>query len=180
MDGATDCCDTDCSGTPGCIAETACGDTQDNDCDGFIDCEDLDCVTDPACASGDYDMDGSANAVDCAPTDGTAFAVPPEIRAPWLRVTKAGPAQYALSWPSQAAQAGTGTLYDVTSDDIGTWPVAAPPCLQDQNAGTAYTDTRAGTDNRYYLVRGDNTCPPSGEGPWGSDSLGGARSATCP
>lgn len=43
LDGATDCCDSDCATVPACIAEPDCTDGADEDCDGLIDCADPDC-----------------------------------------------------------------------------------------------------------------------------------------
>ncbi len=46
-DGATDCKDTECTGTSACIE--ACGDGKDNDGDDQVDCDDSDCSNDLAC-----------------------------------------------------------------------------------------------------------------------------------
>ena len=48
-DGAVDCDDVECFGTPGCRTELNCGDSADNDADGLFDCADPDCVGLPAC-----------------------------------------------------------------------------------------------------------------------------------
>jgi hypothetical protein len=54
--GATDCADRLCAGTPGCgmctpisRTEGRCRDMRDDDCDGLIDCADPDCRTRPFC-----------------------------------------------------------------------------------------------------------------------------------
>lgn len=70
-DGATDCADSDCVGSPACT-ESTCDDGLDDDADGLVDCEDADCASaaacvEASCADGlDDDSDGL---VDCADED---------------------------------------------------------------------------------------------------------------
>jgi hypothetical protein len=70
-DGAIDCADSDCAGTPGCVSEV-CTDGVDNDGDGRVDCADSDCAVDPACVgeicTNGIDDDGDG-LVDCADTE---------------------------------------------------------------------------------------------------------------
>jgi hypothetical protein len=158
----------------------SCSDGIDDDEDNLIDCLDPDCSADPDCASADGDGDGAPDVSDCAPADGSAFAVPGEPLD--VRVARsAGEAE--LSWGDLAAFAGTGTTYDVASDTIARLRadrIVAAPCVQQGIPAPSFADaTPAAAEGLYWLVRGVNACgPPAGSG-WGSGS-DGTPHAACP
>ena len=177
VDSLTDCFDADCSADPICGEVGNCNDSVDNDLDFFTDCFDSDCIADPTCAGQDFDQDGAPNASDCAPTDGSAFAIPPEIAR--LDVVKAG-AMARLSWTDHLAASGLGGMHDIASGLVSTLAIgtgANAPCTQLNVVGLTFDDPATVTnDALYWLVRIGNAC---GEGPWGNDSRGSAR-PTCP
>jgi hypothetical protein len=130
----------------------------------------------------DGDGDGADNNSDCALDDGGAFAVPGEV--PSLAVGKGPAGEAELSWSSLSGSAGSGTVYDLATEALanlrangGTGSSGSLACGV---PGTTFSDGGALSpgDGVYYLVRGANVC---GIGPWGFDSIGGARgSSACP
>ncbi|OLC54281.1 MAG: hypothetical protein AUH92_04370 [Acidobacteria bacterium 13_1_40CM_4_69_4] len=129
----------------------------------------------------DGDGDGVDNNHDCALADPGAFAPPGEV-GPLAVGT--GPAPGAvLSWPSLAATAGPGTLYDVAIGDLTTLSsggTAASTALACGLSVTTAIDetTPAPGAGVYYLVRARNACAA---GSWGTDSPGIERSVpACP
>ena len=118
----------------------------------------------------DSDGDGAADACDCAPSDGTAFADPLEV--PRLRISGVAPTR--LGWDAQAATAGGGTGYTVAGGalaDLRADGGFASACtLEDGLAQPALADTRPdpprGT-GYFYLVRAHNACS---EGTFGAGS----------
>jgi serine protease AprX len=127
----------------------------------------------------DSDVDGIANACDCAPADAGAFDVPPEAAGLGFDADKA-----TLTWTSLSLESGTGTLYDVIKgslDDLrASGDVSAASCLGSaSNASSASDplDPPAGA-GVYYVIQARNACGLSG---FGSKSDGTARlHATCP
>jgi hypothetical protein len=126
----------------------------------------------------DEDGDGEANALDCAPEDPGAFAIPPEV--PELRLSADGT---VLSWDSVAASAGSETIYDVHRDGAAGQAAGSGPgatCLADDVDGLSVEDTAepAPGEGLRYLVRAQNAC---GDGSWGTESSGDERlPAACP
>jgi hypothetical protein len=129
----------------------------------------------------DGDADGVDNNHDCALADPGAFAMPGEIAPLLLQIGGAG--ETILSWPSLAASAGPGTVYDVASGEIaslaasgfagsGSLACGLPvPGVIDASLPPAGTGT-------YYIVRARNAC---GQGSWGRDSDGRERTVSiCP
>ncbi len=135
----------------------------------------------PASCAGSPDSDGDlhSDGCDCAPADGTVFAVPGEIKnLHWNDHT-------TLAWASDAQGSGTATRYDVMAGDLADVGLlgtgAGDQCLANDLAASQVTDatpapvSRAG---RFFLVRGDNVC---GKGRYETTSAGQDRSTTiCP
>ena len=127
----------------------------------------------------DPDGDGIASACDCAPGDGGAYDVPGEVAG-----VAFGSDKVTLSWTSEAAAAGSGTVYDrvrgtlVTLQSTGT--IAAAICLGTPTTDTSLVDAQNPKPGAgfYYVVEARNSC---GSGGWGSDSSGSPRShGSCP
>ncbi len=129
----------------------------------------------------DGDGDGVDNNSDCALDDPAAFAVPGEGGP--VAVDKGLGGEAVLSWPSQAGQAGSATVYDVARDLLSSLAVSGTSSSTGLVCGLASTTTTDGAllsegDGFYYMVRGRNVC---GAGTWGVDSQGQPRtSSACP
>jgi len=125
----------------------------------------------------DGDGDGVRDGLDCAPGNGGAFAIPPEIAG------VAFSSRTSLRWRSRASASGTATLYDVLRGPLAALPVGPGSdevCAADGSAATslgAATAPLPGT-GFYYLVRGSTVC---GVGSYGLASAGPERdSNACP
>ena len=103
-------------------------------------------------ASPDSDGDGHADPCDCAPQDGSAFALPLEVAGlRWV-----GPS--TLAWDAQP-----GALYDVTSGSLASLAsfTAGDVCV---GSGLTVASTVETTppllsgEGRYFLVRAANVC----------------------
>jgi len=134
-------------------------------------------IADNSALPADGDGDGAPDLCDCAPGNGTAFALPPEASGlAWSDPT-------TLAWSSLAPMAGSGTHYDVLRGLTSEFPVGSGPselCLAPDVASTTRTDPSAPGAGRafYYLVRGRNAC---GVGTYGATSGGTQRtSGACP
>ena len=121
------------------------------------------------------DGDGVRDALDCAPADASAFAVPREIEDARYE-TKA-----SLAWSTAAPRSGPGTVYDILRGSIAALPVGSggETCL---GPGTAEsipeTFVPPPAMGVYHLVRGRNAC---GDGTYGFSSSGLERtSGVCP
>jgi CSLREA domain-containing protein len=130
---------------------------------------------------GDTGGGSGGGGADCAPTDPTVFAPPPE---PSIRVARSGAGDDAVvSWTDMTAESGSSTTAAIageTLDALRTARSADGPCLITGVTGLAWTDTRTITSGGfYYLVKGMNACRASGTGGWGHDSMGTERPA-CP
>ncbi|RMF75004.1 MAG: hypothetical protein D6738_04840 [Acidobacteria bacterium] len=128
-----------------------------------------------ACAA-DWDGDGQADAVDCAPADASA-GTPEEVGG--VRVEGAAPT--VVTWDAAAF----AEEYDVARGFVGDLAAGATgACVADDDpADTRYEDPEQPPAGRsfFYLVRGRNpACPASG--PWGAASDGTPRAepADCP
>ncbi len=118
----------------------------------------------------DADLDGVADACDCAASSPGAFAPPGEV--PTIRLSGATPT--TLGWDSQAATAGSGTTYTLVTGEISALRTDAgfdAACtLAEGLAAPGTTETRPDpTPNSayYYLVRASNAC---GHGTFGNGS----------
>ena len=113
-----------------------------------------------ACAAGgDADGDLHSDGCDCAPADGGAFAIPPEVAS--LRF----PAPGTITWASAAPVAGSATAYDVLTGDLaeiasnGTGPHDL--CMASGLTTTLVADTTPAPPLGrcwFYYVRARNAC----------------------
>ena len=132
------------------------------------------------CAAGDADLDGTCDAVDCAPGSAMAWELPGEATS--LRLSSAGGAA-TLSWSPPADPGGVAVAYDVVSSGS---PAdfafdGSVSCVEtDDGADTVASDAtlpEAGSVI-HYLVRARNAC---GAGTPGSGTSGIPRpAADCP
>ena len=118
------------------------------------------------------DRDGAAAGADCNDEDASVVAAPAVVSGVLLQ-----PAEGAtrLSWDSQDAAAGAGTVYDVASgwlsDLVESGGYGDASCLAAAVADTPYDDTSADPaagDGVFRLIRARNTC---GAGSYGDSSL---------
>jgi len=150
----------------------------DGDGDGIADvCDGCVGTADPAQA--DTDGDGAGDACDCAPADGGALNAPPEAGA-----LSVGADKMTLTWPPLASQAGSGTVYDVVTGDLGALraagTISGASCLGTAGTVPSRIDPTvpAPGSGLYYVVQGRNTC---GAGGFGAASNGTPRThASCP
>ncbi|HJQ97633.1 MAG TPA: hypothetical protein VJ826_04915 [Candidatus Polarisedimenticolaceae bacterium] len=132
-----------------------------------------------SCAlSPDADGDTRADPCDCAPADGSSFAVPREVVA--LRFVD----HAMLAWSSSAAEAGAGTSYDLLAGQLSSLPQfegAPGDSCAGAISGTQTIDPAPPPslgEGRWYLVRAVNAC---GTSRWETSSGGRDRSrVTCP
>ncbi|HET9298936.1 MAG TPA: hypothetical protein VFO11_03260, partial [Candidatus Polarisedimenticolaceae bacterium] len=127
--------------------------------------------------SPDSDGDGVGDIGDCAPADPSAHDTPGEVAG-----LAFGADKETLSWTSQAAWAGGGTVYDVVRGLTSALPVggAGETCLLSASATPQVVDQdlpEVGT-SFYYLVRATNAC---GVGSYGTSTSGAPRmTGACP
>lgn len=107
-DGTTDDVDN-CLTTHNTGQGDSDGDMLDDACDN--------CPVLPNAEQSDSDSDGVGDSCDCAPSDGSAFGMPPEVQ----NVTFIG--SVTLEWQLNVAAAGVGLLFDVVRGSIGELPV---------------------------------------------------------
>ncbi|HEX5044289.1 MAG TPA: hypothetical protein VFV75_15390 [Candidatus Polarisedimenticolaceae bacterium] len=124
----------------------------------------------------DLDHDGVRNTIDCAPSDPTAWGVPVEVAGFAI-----APDKQTVSWTSQAASAGSGTVYDAVRGLTTQLPVggAGESCLLAGSGSNAMMDASVpAVGSFYYLVRARNAC---GVSTYGTGAAGTPRAtATCP
>ena len=125
----------------------------------------------------DADHDGMRDELDCAPGDGTAFAVPREVSGARFR------SGTLLEWNSAVAGSGSGARHDVmrgTLSQLPPGPGSSETCLANDAPARTLTDAASpalGT-GFYYLVRTSNAC---GIGSLGAGSSGVPRNTgVCP
>ena len=152
-----DCNDADPRVYPG--AAEIC-DGLDNNCNGLSD-ENF----------GDPDGDGWGNACDCAPNDGTAFALPGEVSHVGC------PSNSSVQWDPMALSSGSGTVYDVIRSPlvIGTVPPGpSSVCLASGVPDAMVSDLENPPRGVafWYLIRARDAC---GAGTYGSASSGSER-----
>jgi len=145
------------------------------------------CNAGGVCGGGtlmDNDLDGhfnqSCGGDDCDDSNASVWAPPQEVTN--LTVTAVSPAN--PTWDSQAAAAGPGTLYDLTSgtlDGSGKLNKQSAVCLQSSSTSINYSDGRPSPtvgSGYWYLSRARNTCSV---GTYGFASGGTERSImACP
>jgi hypothetical protein len=128
--------------------------------------------------SPDGDLDGVADACDCAPGNPGVFAVPPEVGNLAFGSDKA-----TLSWSSALPGGGSSTVHDGIAGALTSLPVsgdAGVACVGPGTAGTSVSDSSVPPpgQGRWYLVRGRNSC---GAGTFGAATGGAERlSNVCP
>jgi hypothetical protein len=150
-------------------------DQSDVDLDGIGDACD-NCVFTVNRQQENDDGDLRGDACDCAPSDGTAFEVPFEIQG--LVMLDAT----TLEWESDAANSGSGTLYDVMRGSVSGLPTSYDgTCIDPGVGGVSSSDTDpppASGQGYFYLVRGSNVC---GDGTYGyASDLAERLSTACP
>jgi len=126
----------------------------------------------------DDDNDTQPDVSDCAPLNGTAFAIPAEV----AELTVTGGPSATLAWSSQGSTAGSGTVYDVlvgSLSSLETSLITSATCFANNTTSLSLVYLAAppaGGD--YVLVRAENAC---GTGGYGSTTAGGTRVNTaCP
>jgi hypothetical protein len=152
-----------------------CTDGVDNDGDTLADCADPDCQTDQ---DGDTISDQPCGP-DCDGANPRVWGPPAEVAGVrWEGRT-------VLLWDSLYTLSGPGTSFQLLRGRVDELPAGGGPsetCLAATLPATSYLDRTATTpgDLYYFLIRGKNSCSPSGVS-YGADSRGTARtSTTCP
>jgi uncharacterized repeat protein (TIGR01451 family) len=122
--------------------------------------------------SPDSDGDGVLDDSDCAPADGTAWAVPGEatsLRFPVPSDTS------QMQWEAPAVPGGTAVRYDVLRSQAPDF--AAASCIATDQVGLSFIDETSPSGLYTYLVRSENAC---GGNP-GAGSTGTPRTVpACP
>jgi hypothetical protein len=128
--------------------------------DGRVDAID-NCPTTSNPGQQNADGDAAGDVCDCAPSDGTAFALPGEATGLHLASGKT-----TLSWSAPKTPSGSGTTYHVIRGDLAGLPVgsASEICLESGSPDTTAADAwlPAPEAGFYYLVRAANVsgaCP---------------------
>ena len=127
----------------------------------------------------DDDNDGALDAVDCAPTDPSAFALPGEP-GPLTVSHGPTPAEITLAWSPSGA--GLGAVFDVVAglvDDLAVSGFTTAVCGVDDRPGDQIALPLAafGSADVYFLVREGNAC---GDGDWGLQTGGPRLITACP
>jgi hypothetical protein len=168
-DGVGDFCDN-------CLLAVNPG-QDDADFDGLGDlCDNCPDVANVDQLDGDSDLVGDT--CDCAPTDGTVFATPSEIRN--LRPIDN---TSTLVWDLDAGNSGSGTVYDVLRGSVSELPVGSgteESCVASGTTDPIYDELEVPSSGAafYFLVRGSNSC---GDGGFGEATSGAPRTgAICP
>jgi uncharacterized repeat protein (TIGR01451 family) len=105
-------------------------------------------------SSTDSDGDGVPNADDCAPADGTAWAVPGE--AAGLIFPAAGDPTL-LQWSSPSNPGGTTVRYDLLRSTTSNGFLSAL-CVASNLVATSASDTGLPGTVYFYIVRSENIC----------------------
>src|SRR5207247_367848 len=121
----------------------------------------------------DSDADGIADVCDCAPADGGAYEVPPQV------ANDSFDAAQVLKWDSLAPFVGSGVHYDLARGLISQLrsdhDFHSASCAANDLGATSFGEASSppAGDAYYYLVRGQNGC---GTGSYGNSSGGTPRS----
>ncbi|ANM29332.1 hypothetical protein ABI59_06590 [Acidobacteria bacterium Mor1] len=172
-----DCDDSNPAVNPG-QDELEC-DGLDNDCSPATqDAPDVDGDGWDICDPGEPgDSDG--NPVDCSPGDGSAYAVPGEVRD--LRLSDDGLGNTTLSWMPPLQPGGTPSYDSIRSDDAADFSQTGPgECIETSGADQSTLESFVPARDQvvFYLVRASTPC---GYGTAGYDSSGAERDALiCP
>jgi uncharacterized repeat protein (TIGR01451 family) len=165
-DGVADVCDN-CPSVSNPVQQNDDQDPFGNACDN--------CPAITNTAQLDADGDGRGDPCDCAPANPSSWAVPAEVTGLRVSKTPLGPDHVQLSWNSQAAQAGTGVVYDVISGTLSslrTSGLTSFTCLATDEPGTSIVKVQPQPEpplpnGFWYLVRAETPC---GAGTWGHGS----------
>jgi hypothetical protein len=136
------------------------------------------CMNIPNANQANVDGDAAGDLCDCAPTDGTVFAIPVEVAGITLPSDK-----FTLTWTSAQPTSGSSTLHDVLRGALAELPVGSgtgETCVVSGTSAATASDSAlpVAGDGFWYLVRGRNSC---GVGSYGVDSSGVTRSSSaCP
>lgn len=136
------------------------------------------CINIPNANQANLDGDAAGDLCDCAPTDGTVFAIPVEVAGVTLPPDKS-----TLNWTSAQPTSGSSTVHDVLRGALAQLPVGSgtgESCVVSGTSAATASDSAlpAAGDGFWYLVRARNLC---GVGSYGVDSSGVTRSSSaCP
>lgn len=123
--------------------------------------------------SADTDSDGVPDAQDCAPNDGTSWAIPGEATGLVFPVPSN---KTSMQWSAPGVPGGTVVYHDLVRSTIA-GSFVAPTCLVTHAAATTGSDAQVPTGSFFYLVRSENACG----GNLGNRSNGTPRTAgSCP
>jgi len=123
--------------------------------------------------SADADLDGVSDAQDCAPNDGTSWAIPGEALGFVFPVPSN---KTSMQWSAPGVPGGTVVYYDLVRSAIA-GNFATPTCLVTHASATTGSDAQVPAGAFFYLVRSENACG----GNLGTRSNGTPRTAgSCP
>jgi hypothetical protein len=124
----------------------------------------------------DLDRDMRPTGTDCDDGDPDVWALPEEVDGVTVSKTANDSTTVTLSWTSQEATSGPGTVYDVVvgllSDLRSSGGFGTAACLGDDHSAPSLEVVRADAvpgDGDYFLVRAQNSC---GAATYGDSSLG--------
>jgi hypothetical protein len=151
---------SNCTSSFPCVVNADCG-------DGNVCTNDV-CNVGGSCSNPlvDTDGDGVCNALDCAPSNSTAFALPGEVAITAVQKTSATTANYVHA----NAGGGSGTVYDAVWDLLSRLPVGPGGGGELSFCGdTDLTMTVSGNPpvnaGYWFVIRGQNAC---GRGSYGN------------
>jgi hypothetical protein len=123
--------------------------------------------------SADGDGDGVPDAQDCAPNDGTSWAIPGEATG---FVFPLPANKTSVQWTAPGIPGGTVVYYDLVRSTLAA-NFATSACVVTHASATTGSDAQVPAGAFYYLVRSENACG----GNLGNRSNGTPRTAgSCP